>query len=97
MYATCIDTCSTLIYINYIHIQVRGGGGGGGGPDPPDPPPCVRPCSYVTRLRTVQYLLFLTSSSQRDSVTTTSLVGHICMPFLNFVYGGLFFCSQPPF
>ena len=39
MYATCIDTCSTLIYINYIHIQVRGGGGGGGGPDPPDPPP----------------------------------------------------------
>ena len=45
MYATCIDTCSTLIYINYIHIQVRGGGGGGGGgPDPPDPPPCVRPC-----------------------------------------------------
>ena len=44
MYATCIDTCSTLIYINCIHIQVRGGGGGGGGPDPPDPPPpCVRP------------------------------------------------------
>ena len=40
MYATCIDTCSTLIYINYIHIQVRGGGGGG--PDPPDPPP-LRP------------------------------------------------------
>ena len=34
MYATRIDTCSTLIYINYIHIQVRGGG-----PDPPDPPP----------------------------------------------------------
>ena len=29
MYATCIDTYSTLIYINYIHIQVRGGGGGG--------------------------------------------------------------------
>ena len=42
MYATCIDTCSTLIYINYIHLQVRGGGGGGGGPDPPDPPP-LRP------------------------------------------------------
>ena len=40
MYATCIDTCSTLIYINYIHIQVRGGGGSG----PPGPPPCVRPC-----------------------------------------------------
>ena len=34
MYATCIDTCSTLIYINYIHIQVRGGGSG-----PPGPPP----------------------------------------------------------
>ena len=41
MYATCIDTCSTLIYINYIHIQVRGGGGGGGGggSGPPGPPP----------------------------------------------------------
>ena len=38
MYATCIDTCSTLIYINYIHIQVRGGGGGGSGPPGPPPP-----------------------------------------------------------
>ena len=37
MYATCIDTCSTLIYINYIHIQVRGGGGGSGPPGPPPP------------------------------------------------------------
>ena len=35
MYATCIDTCSTLIYINYIHIQVRGGGGRGGVRTPP--------------------------------------------------------------
>ena len=38
MYATC-NTCSTLIYINYIHLQL----GGGGGPDPPDPPPPLRP------------------------------------------------------
>ena len=44
MYATCIDTCSTLIIHKVFHIQVRlGGGGGGGGPDPP-PPPCVHPC-----------------------------------------------------
>ena len=52
MYATCIDTCSTLIYINYIHIQVRGGGGGGGGggPDPPDPPPLRPPLSMSTAL-----------------------------------------------
>ena len=38
MYATCIDTCSTLIYINYIHIQVRGGGGGGVRTPPLRPP-----------------------------------------------------------
>ena len=34
MYATC-NTCSTLIYIYYIHIQVRGGGGGGARTPPP--------------------------------------------------------------
>ena len=48
MYATCIDTCSTLIYINYIHIQVRGGGEGGG-PDPPDPPPVRPPLNSIKR------------------------------------------------
>ena len=52
MYATCIDTCSTLIYINFIHIQVRGGGGGGGGVRTPrTPPPCVRPCHVFTFVR----------------------------------------------
>ena len=49
MYATCIDTCSTLIYINYIHIQVRGGGGGGGGSGPPGPPPLRPPLSFITQ------------------------------------------------
>ena len=59
MYATCIDTCSTLIYINYIHIQVRGGGGGGGGgPDPPDPPP-LRPPLYISLVSNDSEMLHL--------------------------------------
>ena len=49
MYATCIDTCSTLKYINYIHIQVRGGGGGGGVRTPRTPP--LRPPLFLLKTK----------------------------------------------
>ena len=42
-------TCPILhgLYINYIHIQVRGGGGGGGGVSNPwKPPPLYPPLNY---------------------------------------------------
>ena len=42
--APIYPTRHTLIIINYIHIQVRGGGGGG--PDTLDPPPLDPPLNY---------------------------------------------------